>query len=179
MLLTFGFDQIALVAADLYFQHPDPPPGQEGPEYGVRLELRRVEAGELRGSVYSARPIFVAEPIWRVDLLKSVAGPGTDLDRAHHHPTFEGWDESVRAFDDALSADPLTWLQKELVDLPAVLERAGVETTLITDRDVVELRLALPRIMEMVGWLLARTLVGEFVRASNSPAEGLIRAGWL
>src|SRR5689334_19306985 len=146
MLITFGFDKLALVAADLFFQHPDPPPGQEGAEHGVRVELRHIEAGELRGSVYSARPVSVAEPLWRVDLLRSVDASGTGLDRAHHHPTFTGWDESARVFVDELSNDPIVWLKQELSALPAVLARAGVAESTATSRDISELRLALPRI---------------------------------
>lgn len=179
MLITFGFDQLALVAADLYFQHPDPPPGQEGAEHGVRLELRHIKAGELRGSVYSARPLFVAEPLWRVDLLRSVGTPGTGLDRAHHHPTFTGWDESTRVFDDDLSGDPVAWLERELSALPAVLARADVAESTATPRDIAELRLALPRILELVRWLLDQSLTGELAQAPVPATAGLVRAGWL
>ncbi len=179
MLITFGFDQLALVAADLYFQHPDPPAGQEGPEHGVRLELRRIEATELRGSVYSARPVFVADPVWRVDLLKSVGAAGAGLDRAHHHPTFTGWDESARAFEEDLSQDPFAWLEKELLDLPSVLARAGVAETVTTPRDIAEMRLALPRILDTIRWLLDQALTGELAKAPATATDGLVRASWL
>ena len=65
MLYAFGFDRIGVVAGDLYFVDPDPGPGQEGAEQGVRLEVRIFERRELPGSVYSARPIAVERPIWR------------------------------------------------------------------------------------------------------------------
>ena len=87
MLYAFGFERIGVVASDLYFVDPNPGPGQEGPEQGVRVEVRLLEPGELRGSIYSARPIGVEQAIWRADLLESVANPGS-LDRAHHHPRF-------------------------------------------------------------------------------------------
>ena len=45
MLYAFGFDRIGVVVGDLYFVNPDPAPGQEGPERGVRLEVRLLERG--------------------------------------------------------------------------------------------------------------------------------------
>lgn len=179
MLITFGFDQLALVAADLYFQHPDPPLGQEGAEHGVRLELRHIAAGELRGSVYSARPVFLADPLWRIDLLRSVDASGAALDRAHHHPAFTGWDESARVFDEELTGDPMAWLDRELSALPAVLARAGVPESTATPRDLDELRLALPRILDLVRWLLDQSLTGQLAQAPTPAAAGLVRASWL
>jgi hypothetical protein len=75
MLQVFGFDRIGVVLGDIYFIDPAPANGQEGPERGVRLEVRMLEPGELSGSIYSARPISIAEPIWRADLLESADGP--------------------------------------------------------------------------------------------------------
>ena len=40
MLQVFGFDRIGVVIGDLYFIDPNPRPGQEGAERGVRLEVR-------------------------------------------------------------------------------------------------------------------------------------------
>ncbi|MGE0794395.1 MAG: hypothetical protein AB7O29_03490, partial [Acidimicrobiia bacterium] len=77
MLYAFGFDRLGVVVGDLYFVDPAPAPGQEGPEQGVRVELRVVEPGELRGSIYAARPIAIERPVWRGDLLVSVGRPGT------------------------------------------------------------------------------------------------------
>jgi hypothetical protein len=178
MLITFAFDHVAVVAADLYFQHPNPPPGQEGAEHGVRLELRHIEAGELRGSAYSARPLCITEPLWRVDLLRSVRATGMVLDRAHHHPTFTAWDESARVFVDELRDEPLAWLEKELSDLPAVLRRAGAMKGVGTPRDLAELRLALPRILASVRWLLDLTLAGE-LGPPAAARDGLVRSSWL
>ena len=91
MLCTFGFERIGVLLSDLYFVDPEPRKGQEGAEHGVRLELRVLERGDLKGSIYSAQPISVGQPIWRVDLLESVDGKPGSFDRAHHHPAFPGW----------------------------------------------------------------------------------------
>jgi hypothetical protein len=63
MFYVFGFERVGVVMGDLYFVDPNPLPGQEGAERGVRLEVRLVEPGELRGSIYSARPIMVDRPV--------------------------------------------------------------------------------------------------------------------
>src|SRR5207249_1828308 len=114
---VFGFESIGVVVSDLYFLDPHPGAGQEGAERGVRLEVRMLERGELRGSIYSARPIVVDRPIWRGDLLESVAGPYGSFDRTHHHPAFRGWEPGRRNFVDELSAEPLEWVAKRLSDL--------------------------------------------------------------
>src|SRR4029453_16168423 len=72
MLWSGGFSGIGIVVGDIYFVDPEPGPGQEGAERGVRLELRVFERDELRGSIYSSVPIRVGRPLWRVDLLESV-----------------------------------------------------------------------------------------------------------
>src|SRR5689334_14373317 len=126
MLYAFGFGRIGVVASDLYFVDPHPGPGQEGAEQGVRLELRMFEHGDLRGSIYSARPIAIERPVWRADLLESVDRPGS-LDRAHHHPRFRGWEPGTRHFVDELSADPIAWVGTRLADPAPLLEEAGIE----------------------------------------------------
>ena len=45
MLYAFGFERIGVVAGDLYFVDPNPGPGQEGAEQGVRVEVRLPHAG--------------------------------------------------------------------------------------------------------------------------------------
>ena len=111
MLYAFGFERIGVLASDLYFVDPDPGPGQEGPEQGVRVEVRLLEPGALHGSIYSARPIEVERAIWRADLLESVDHPGT-LDRAHHHPRFRGWEPGTRQFVKEMTANPPDWMQE-------------------------------------------------------------------
>ena len=87
MLYVFGFQRTAVVLSDLYFVDPDPKfEGQESPEHGVRLEVRKIAPGPLQGSIYSAQTIEIGDLIWRADLLESVDGPPGSFDRTHHHP---------------------------------------------------------------------------------------------
>ena len=112
MLQAFVFEKVGVVVGDLYFLDPNPHPGQEGPEHGVRLELRVIDRGELKSSIYSAVPIEVGKPIWRVDLLESVDGKPGSFNRTHHHPKFTAkWDPISRVFLRELSQDPLGWLR--------------------------------------------------------------------
>ena len=62
MLYAFGFERVSVLVSDLYFIDPAPLEGQETAERGVRLELRMLERGELKGSIYSAQPIGIGEP---------------------------------------------------------------------------------------------------------------------
>ena len=126
MLYAFGFERVSVLVSDLYFIDPAPLEGQETAERGVRLELRMLERGELKGSIYSAQPIGIGEPVWRADLLESVDSPPGSLDRAHHHPSFAGWEPGHRVFDPELSGDPVCWTGEQLADLEGLLERAGV-----------------------------------------------------
>ncbi len=126
MLYAFGFERLGVLVSDLYFVNPAPKPGQEGAERGVRLELRMLGLGEPKGSIYAGSAIEIGHPVWRVDLLETVSGPPGSLNRAHHHPAFNGWEPGARVFDPELSANPVAWLGEQLSDLPAVLTRAGV-----------------------------------------------------
>ncbi len=51
MFYALGFERVGVVMGDLYFIDPDPLPGQEGAERGVRLEVRLLEAALFRGRV--------------------------------------------------------------------------------------------------------------------------------
>ncbi|NUU25103.1 MAG: hypothetical protein HOV68_26905 [Streptomycetaceae bacterium] len=179
MFQAFGFERIGVIVGDLYFADPNPLAGQEGPERGVRLELRLLQAGELRGSIYSARPIAVERPLWRVDLLESVAGPVGSHDRTHHHPRFTGWEPSDRVFVEELSADPLGWLAKRLSDLDGVLAEAGIAPDEIGPSDVADVRAAAPEIVDVVGRLLHRVRTGELARPPADDLDGNIRESWL
>jgi hypothetical protein len=177
MLYAFGFDRVGVVAGDLYFLDPTAEAGQEGPEQGVRLEVRVFEPEELRGSIYSARPIGIERPIWRADLLESVERPGS-LDRAHHHPRFHGFEPGRRHFVDEMTVDPVVFVGKQLSDLDALLDAAGVSRDEIGPSDADELRHAVPEIIEAVQRLLDRIRAGELAQPKTPTAE-TARVGWL
>src|SRR5215472_14984232 len=187
VLYVFGFEQVGAVVGDLYFVDPKPAKGQEGAEHGVRVELRVLGRGPLKGTVYSAQPIEVGEPVWRADLLESVAGRPGSFDRTHHHPAFTGWNPGHRVFARELSADPLGWLGGKLADLDGLLEAAGFPADTAGPGDAQELRAAAPEIVDATGRLLDRVRSGELGNPpAGGPADGvtangsvLVRSGWL
>jgi len=192
MLYAFGFERVGVVVGDLYFLDPRPGPGQEGAEHGVRLELRMLGRGELKGSIYSAQPIEVGQPIWRADLLESVDGRPGSFDRTHHHPGFTGWNPGRRTFDKGLSADPLGWLGEQLADLDGLLAAAGFPAEVAGPDDAEQLRAVAPEIVAVTGRLLDQVRSGQLGRpprdaaragagpaASGDGSPALIRAGWL
>ena len=193
VLYAFGFERVGVVVGDLYFVDPNPGKGQEGPEHGVRLELRALGRGELKGTIYSAQPIEVGQPIWRADLLESVAGRPGSFDRTHHHPRFTGWNPGRRAYVRELSADPLGWLGTQLADLGALLASAGVPAEAAGPSDAADLRRAVPEIVDATRRLLDKVRSGELgnppdgeaaagdARPDAAPASGpaLVRSGWL
>jgi hypothetical protein len=179
ILYAFGFERISVVIGDLYFIDPAPLPGQEGAERGVRLELRLLATGELKGSIYSARPIVIDRPVWRVDLLEAVAGTPGSLDRAHHHPVFSGWDPGPRQFVDGLSAQPLAWVAAQLSDLDALLKQAGVAVSEVGAADAEALRQAVPEITDVLKRLLDRIKAGELALAPSNEELSSARSGWL
>jgi hypothetical protein len=180
MLQAFAFERVGVVVGDLYFLDPDPRPGQEGPEHGVRLELRVFDRGKLKGTIYSATPIEVGQPIWRADLLESVDGQPGSFDRTHHHPRFDDdWNPSPRAFVRELSADPLGWLARRLADLPGILDRAGVPQDVADPSDAGSLRDMAPVIVGVTGLMLDKVRSGELGLAPADDAADGIRSGWL
>ncbi|HMC51389.1 MAG TPA: hypothetical protein VKI64_01430 [Acidimicrobiales bacterium] len=178
MLYAFGFDRIGVLAGDLYFADPNAVQGQEGPEQGVRLEVRLLQRGELRGSVYSARPIAVERPVWRADLLESVANPGS-FDRAHHHPRFRGWEPGPRRFVEEMSADPVAWVGKRLSELEGVLEEAGVAQDEVGPSDASGVRSAVPEMLDAVRRLLDGVRARELGLPPEGPTLDRARVGWL
>ena len=183
MLYVFGFDRVGVLVSDLYFIDPRPLEGQESAERGVRLEVRMLDRGELKGSIYSAQPIGIGRPVWRADLLESVDGPPGRLDRAHHHPAFAGWEPGHRVFDPALSARPAAWVGDQLSDLAALLRRAGIEPGESLAADAEALRGCVGEIMAAVDRLLARVAAGELGAGPDagpgSPPLISARVGWL
>jgi hypothetical protein len=180
MLCLFGFDRVGVAVCDLYFLDPEPEPGQEGGEQGVRLEVRVLERGPLPGSVYSAQPVEVSTPVWRADLLESVANPGS-LDRAHHHPRFDGWEPGRRHFDDALTADPVAWVGRRLADLDQLVAAAGVAPDVLGPDDAAAVRDAVPEIVATIERLLDRARAAGYGQPGRAPAPGPggARFGWL
>ncbi len=176
MLVSFGFSTVAVMMADLLFLDPDPLPGQEGPERGVRLEIRRINHGADRGSIYAARPITVDEPLWRADLLESAAGPVGSFDRTHHH-SVDGWEVSERIFDPSLSADPVSWMRQALcslgtgvlADARPALERAELEA----------IAAQAPAICEQLERMLAAVRSGELAVQRDGELKAPVRDGWL
>jgi hypothetical protein len=182
MLYAFGFERVGVVVGDLYHVDPHPAQGQEGPERGVRVELRVLERGPLKGSVYSARPIGIAQPIWRADLLETVEGRPGSFDRTHHHPVFRGWDPTRRVFTRELSADPLGWLGAKLADLDDLLAAAGFPAETAGPDDAERLRAVAPEIVDAARRLLDQVRAGELgtpPRDQTPAYEGGVRAGWL
>jgi len=179
VLYAFGFERIGVLVSDLYFVDPEPGPGQDGAEHGVRLEVRMLGQGELKGSIYSARPIEVGQPVWRVDLLESVDGTPGSLNRAHHHPAFNGWDPGRRVFDRELSSGPVEWVGQQLSDLGALLERAGVSPDDSFAADAQSVRGAVPEITAVISGLLDRVKAGELAAAPSGEAAQSARLSWL
>jgi hypothetical protein len=177
MLQVFAFDKIGVVLSDLYFVDPNPGKGQEGPERGVRLEVRILSQGDLHGSIYSARPIEVGQPVWRADLLEAADAPGS-LNRAHHHPSFHGWEPGRRVFDRGLSGDPVHWVGEQLGHLEDLLDQAGLAADAGLAGDADELRAAVPDIEAALSGLLDRVKAGELATAPEGDL-GSARVSWL
>jgi hypothetical protein len=179
MLQAFAFDRLGVVVGDLYFKDPKPGKGQDGAEHGVRLELRVINRGEPKGTIYAAIPIEVAEPVWRVDLLESVDGKPGSYDRTHHHPEFSGWNPSRRVFVRDLTQDPFGWLEAQLSDVSGILELAGFPADTASAEDVAGLKGSAPEIAAAARTLLERVRAGELGRPpADADADG-IRNGWL
>lgn len=193
MLWTLAFERIGVAVADIYFADPTSDPGPVGrlkrsakvalgrnpdAERGVRLELRMFERDELKGSVYSAVPIRVDRPIWRVDLLETVDSEPGSLNRAHHHPRFHDWDPGGRVFVEELSNDPVPWVRGRFAEIETVLAEAGVDVDEVGVADVERLRASGPMVVDVVGHLLGEVAAG---RAGLAPAEQgeIVRESWL
>ncbi|MGH9115929.1 MAG: hypothetical protein ACRDWW_08890 [Acidimicrobiales bacterium] len=183
MLYSWAFERVGVVAGDLYFVDPDPIPGQESAERGVRLEVRLLDRPPLTGSIYAAQPIVIDRPVWRADLLESVDGPAGSFDRTHHHPRFRGWEPGSRQFEPAMSADPVGWLTGRLADLPGLLAGAEIDQDEVGPDDARLLAGAAPEIAATVASLLERVRAGELGRPPAGVAAGetpsSARVGWL
>jgi hypothetical protein len=179
VLTVFGFDRVAVVLGDLYFVDPNPAPGQEGAERGVRVEVRFIEAQQHEGSIYAGRPIVVGNPIWRLDLLESVDGKPGSFDRTHHHPLMRGYEPGSRKFEHELSSDPLGYLAGRLRELPGLLEQAELPAARASDEDLRQLHGSVDDIVAATGAMLERVRRGELAHAAEPDESGLARTGWL
>jgi hypothetical protein len=183
VLYAMAFERVGVVIGDLFFVDPNPPPGQEGAERGVRLEVRLVERPELRGSIYSVQPITIDRAIWRADLFETVDGEPGSHDRTHHHPRLRGWEPGRREWDDELAADPIEWLGRQLADLDALVARSEIDASEVDPADAPQLREAVPEILDVVRRMLERVRAGELARPPTGYEQRaepvLARAGWL
>lgn len=177
MLWTLAFDQVGVVMSDLYFVDPALDQGDGGAERGVRLELRLFQRDELKGSLYSAVPIRVDQPIWRVDMLETVESEPGSLNRAHHHPRFHGWEPGRRVFVEELSASPLRWIRDRFAVIDEVLADARIDVSDLGD-DVESLRAAGTMVVAQLEHMLAEVAAGRAGRAPIEHGE-FVRQSWL
>jgi hypothetical protein len=181
MLYVFGFERVGVVLGDIYFLDPNPLPGQEGAEHGVRLEVRFLDSSDGsdgNGTIYAARSITVGQPIWRADLFESVDGKPGSFDRTHHHPQMRGWEPGGRSFERGLSSDPLGWVTERLHDLPGLIAQADLPADSVTAGDVAEMAATAEEITAATGRLFERIHAGELARPVDD-SSGMARSGWL
>jgi hypothetical protein len=178
MLWTLAFDRVGVVMSDLYFVDPALDQGDSGAERGVRLELRLFERDELKGSVYSATPIRIDQPIWRVDMLETADSEPGSLNRAHHHPRFHDWDPGRRVFVEELSASPLTWIRGRFDAIEEVLVDAKVDVADIGEDDLEALRAAGPAVVAQLEHMLAEVAAGRAGRKPEGHGD-FVRQSWL
>jgi hypothetical protein len=165
MLQAFCFGTLGVTLEDLYFIDPTPAPGQEGPERGVRVELRLLPPQEWRGSIYAAQRFVLDGALWRADFFESVErGPGSK-DRMHHHPEMDANEPGSRVFDRSLTQDPFAWLEKRLTDLPEACRTPEHEAS------AEELLSNVPRIVEAARGMLSRVHTGELALAPTRPTS--------
>jgi hypothetical protein len=84
--------------------------GDASMEHGSRIELRALAAAPHRGGESAAQLITADRPLWRADLFDRLTDEPGSYGVAHYHPEFDGNEPSERAWDQALSADPWSWL---------------------------------------------------------------------
>lgn len=165
MMQAFCFGTLAVTLEDLYFVDPDPTPGQEDPERGVRVELRLVEPQPWRGSIYAAQPFVIDEALWRADFFESVPGGPGSKDRMHHHPEMSGNEPGNRVFEPALTDDPFGWLERRLDDLPEICRGEEHEAA------ARELLANAPQIVAAARAMLERVRAGELALAPTRPTS--------
>lgn len=158
MLTMFCFDGLAVIVEGLSFAAPKPTPGQDGPERGVRVELRLLRPRPRRGPADAARRdavdsqgVVVGETVFWVDLLASAAG-GSGRMRQR------------------LTADPVGWLEARLADPMTLLAAAGLPDLHRFQPAADGLRDTLPDITRTVTTMLARVRAGERILSPRRAA---------
>lgn len=163
MNVAYLYQRLGIVIEDIYFLEPNPDPGEEGPERGVRVEVRHVENQPQSGSRYSAYPIAVRTAIWRADLLGSVAaGPGA-RDRMHYHPAMADDEPGDRQYDPAIRADPLVWITAQLEQIEQIVA-AKVPDVTVYGGDLREIRRQVPLIAASVAQMMEQVHRGELAK---------------
>lgn len=172
MLTVFAFQRLAVTVEDIWFFEPDPYPGEEGAERGIRLEVRVLDRLPQTGSIYSAYPVHLSTAIWRADLLESMAaGPGA-RDRMHFHPLMADDEPGDRVFEPAIREDPFGWLERQLSDPAAILEPKLGPAGEYAD-DLREWRLALPQVLSAARFTMDKVHAGDLARPPADAAEQL------
>lgn len=153
MRQAFVFENIAV----LVFPWNEP---VDPPERGARLEVRLLEHEPARGTRYAAERVVVDAPVFRADLFDVVGEPVGNLRSAHFHPYFDGIEPCDRHWRPVIKQDPIAWLEGELGDLRALLERGRVDIAQASwvDEDGAALRAAIPVVTAAVerAWDTAR-----------------------
>ena len=168
MLHGYVFDRVSVLLRDMHFENTRPG-SDEGPETGVRLELRLREQQDSRGSEFAAQRVVLDQPVWRADIFVAVGSPADSFDRTHYHSRFEGLEPVKREWSAELTARPFDWLVGELGDLEGLLDRAGVPDDGITEADAAELRRAAPEIAEQARKVFDAVQSGRLVSEVNRP----------
>jgi hypothetical protein len=88
-------------------------------EHGARVEVRELASYPHRGSESAAQLIAADRPLWRADLFDRLSDNPGSFAAAHYHPTFSDNEPSDRTWDQALSADPWSWLGDRIASLGA------------------------------------------------------------
>ena len=162
MLYAFGFERIGVVASDLYFVDPNPGPGQEGPEQGVRVEVRLLERGELqRLDLFGAADRGRARRSGAPTCSSRSSTPARSTARTTTRGS-RGWEPGGRKFVKEMTANPVAWVGKYLSDVEGhARSGGGVSPDEVGESDADELRAATPDIMDAVRRLLDRVRAGE------------------
>jgi hypothetical protein len=135
MLRAFIFGQVAVVVRHWF----EIGVTDGAMEHGARLELRQLQSQEHRGTQSAAQYFGIDRPVWRADLFDRLDGTPGGFEAAHFHPRFDGNEPTKRVWPADISSDPWGWLQRQLCDLHALCDAAGVSMAGIDD-DAEDLR---------------------------------------